>query len=68
VTINEQDVVLKKSEKKLSNLQEDEKDLESKIRNLEEKLEKNKRDQEAQDAEISKQRAVRDAMVERRRM
>lgn len=67
VMIGEQDETVKKSEKKLRNLEDDQKDLEKKIRNLEEKLAQNKKDQETQNADISKQQEIRDAMQSRRK-
>jgi len=67
VSISEQDETIKKAEKKLRNLQDDQKDYEKKMRSLEDKLAENKRDQESQNAEVSKQRAVRDAMISRRK-
>ena len=45
VEIGEQDKTVKKAEKKLENLSEDQQDLEKKIRNLQEKLEQNKKNQ-----------------------
>lgn len=66
VTIAGQEETIKKAEKKMKNLQDDQADMEKKIRNLEDKLEQNRRDQDAQNAELSKQRSVRDAMQARR--
>ena len=67
VSITGQEETIKKAEKKLRNLQDDQKDYEKKLRNLEDKLGENKRDQETQTAEVSTQRAVRDAMIGRRK-
>lgn len=67
VSILEQDDVIKKAEKKLRNLEDDQKDYEKKIRSFEDKLAENKKDQESQNAEVSKQRAVREAMTARRK-
>lgn len=66
VDIATQEEVVKKAEKKFKNLEDDQADLEKKIKNLQEKLAQNKRDQEAQNAEMIKQRSVRDAMHTRR--
>lgn len=66
VGITQQDEVVKKSEKKLKNLQEEQGDLEKKIRNLQQRLEQNKKNQESQNVETEKQRAARDAMQSRR--
>lgn len=66
VNILAQEEIVKKAEKKLRNLEDDQRDYEKKIRSLEEKLAQNKRDQESQNAEVSKQRTVRDAMLSRR--
>ncbi len=66
VNIAQQEDVIKKAEKKLSNLQGDQRDYEKKISNYNDKLTQTKRDIEAQTAELSKQRAARDAMISRR--
>ncbi len=66
VSITQQGEIVQKAEKKLKSLEEDQKDLEKKIRNFEEKLAQNKRDQEAQTAEVAKQRTVKEAMEARR--
>ena len=66
VEISAQDEIVKKAEKKLNNLRDDQMSMEKKIKDLEEKLAQNKRDQESQTAELQKQRAARDAMQTRR--
>src|SRR5688572_9652303 len=66
VSISRQDEVVKKAEKKLRNLQDEQTDLEKRIRNLEEKLAQNKRDQTAQTDEVERQRSAKGAMETRR--
>lgn len=51
-----QEAAIKEAEKKLTRLQEDEKDLTKKIRDLEEDLKKNKSDQEAQVRTLEEER------------
>ncbi len=66
VNIKEQDEVVKKAEKKLRNLESDQKDLEKRIQNLQDKLAQNKKDQESQTAEVAKQHDVLNVMQSRR--
>lgn len=66
VSINDQSNVLKKSEKKLKGLQDDQVDLEKRIQNLQDKLVQNKKDQETQTADVARQREVLQAMQSRR--
>lgn len=66
VTIAQQDDVIKKAEKRLNNLQDDQRNYEKKISSLNEKLSQTKHDIDAQNAELAKQRAARDAMSGRR--
>lgn len=66
VNIQEQDQAVKKAEKKLKNLENDQKNLERRIQDLQDKLVQNKKDQEAQTAEVAKQQEVLDAMQSRR--
>jgi len=66
VNIAQQEDVIKKAEKKLNSLQDDQRDYEKKISNLNEKLTQTKRDIDVQTAEVSKQKAARDAMLSRR--
>lgn len=68
VNIKEQDEVVKKAEKKLRNLESDQKDLEKRIQNLQDKLAQNKKDQESQTVELAKQRDVFNAMQSRKIM
>lgn len=58
VEITSQDKSVKKAEKKLDDLVEDQLDLEKKIKNLQDKLEQNKKDQEAQKAEVANQKTI----------
>lgn len=67
VEIGEQDKVVKKAEKKLENLSEDQQDLEKKIKNLQEKLEQNKKNQESQKSEISDQKNVLEGLKRKRK-
>ncbi len=55
-----------KAEKKLKNLEDNQKDLERRIENLQDKLTQNKKEQESQTAEVAKQHEVLDAMQSRR--
>ncbi|MEO8582205.1 MAG: hypothetical protein ABI415_00340 [Flavitalea sp.] len=66
VQITDQSNLISKQEKKLNNLQDDQKSLESKMRSLEDKISQNKKDIESQTSEIEKQRQVKDAMQARR--
>lgn len=65
VGIGKQDDVIGKAEKKLKNLQDDQRSMEKRIKDLQDKLVENKRDQEAQAAELDKQRSVKQAMQAR---
>ena len=67
VEIGEQDKTVKKAEKKLENLSEDQQDLEKKIRNLQEKLEQNKKNQEAQRSEITNQKVILEGLKGKRK-
>ena len=62
LNIKTQEELIKKAEKKLKFLTEDQADYEKKITSLQEKLVQNKKDQEKQSAEILKQRGVLEAM------
>jgi hypothetical protein len=66
VTISQQEDVIKKAERKLNNLQADQRDFEKKLSNLNEKLTQTRRDIDVQTAEVAKQKAARDAMLSRR--
>ena len=67
VEITEQDKTVKKAEKKLENLGDDQQDLEKRIKNLEEKLEQNKKDQDSQKGEITKQKNILEALKSKRK-
>ncbi len=58
----EQEKVLAKAQKKYKNLQDDQSSYEKKIKNLEEDLRKNAREQESQLAEIKRQQEILDAI------
>lgn len=64
--ITEQDEMVRKSEKNLINLSNNQKDLEKRISELQEKLAQNKRDQETQNTELNKQKTLRDALLSKR--
>lgn len=66
VNIAEQEELIKKSEKALKGLVDDEKNLETRIRELQDRLTQNKLDQETTSAELAKLRAVRDALVSKK--
>jgi hypothetical protein len=66
LNIKDQDDVIKKAEKKLRNLEDDQKSLEKRIQDTEDKLAQNKKDQDSQNAELMRQKAVRDEMMSRR--
>jgi len=65
--IDYQDKSVKKEEKKLDVLKEDQFELEKKIKALQEKLDLNMKDQELQKAAISNQKTILDAMKGKRR-
>ena len=56
VQVKLQEEVVKKSEKKLLNLKDDQYDLEKKIKNLQDKLAQNKNDQQLQTDDLTRQR------------
>lgn len=64
--IKDQDNTVKKAEKKLRGLEDDQKSLEKRLQDTEDKLAQNKKDQEAQTAELQKQKSIRDEMMSRR--
>lgn len=66
VNIAQQEDVIKKAEKRLNSLQDDQRDYEKKVSSYNEKLTQTKRDIDVQTAEVSKQKAARDAMLSRR--
>jgi hypothetical protein len=66
VEIAKQENEISKSEKRLSGLVDDQKALEERMRDLQERIDQNKREQESINAEIARQRTVRDALLSRR--
>jgi hypothetical protein len=66
VEIEKQDEVVKKSEKKLEQLQEEQLEMEKKIKKMQEKLEENKKNQEKQAEEIINQKKAQDALKSRK--
>jgi hypothetical protein len=67
VQIKEQEELLKKASKKQLTLMDDQKDLEEKIKSLQQKLEQNKVDQQKQSEELTRQQGVLDAMKARKK-
>ena len=65
--IRNQESIVLKEEARLQNLQEDQRDLEKKIKNLQEKLESNKGEQRRQTEETVKQKAMLAGMQGRKR-
>jgi hypothetical protein len=65
--IRNQESIVMKEEGRLQNLQEDQKDIERKIKNLQEKLEANKNEQRKQTEEAVKQKAMLAGMQGKRR-
>jgi hypothetical protein len=66
IDLKDKSELIKKAEKKLKFLTEDQKEYEKKIISLQEKLIQNKKDQETQTAEILKQRGILDALQGRK--
>lgn len=64
--IGSQEEAVRKAEKKMKDLTEDQQDLEEKIKSLQEKLVKNKEDQQKQTEELTKEKNVLDAMKARK--
>jgi len=62
-----QEEIVKKAEKKYSNLQDDQQDLEKRKRKLENDIDDNRKDQDKQKQEIEKQRQVLEALRGKRR-
>ena len=62
-----QEEIVKKAEKKYSNLQDDQQDLEKKKRKLENDIDDNRKEQDKQRQEIEKQRQVLEALRGKRR-
>ena len=63
VKINKQDELIKKSEKNLEGLADDQRLYEERLNDLEDKLAQNKKDQEKQAQELQKQRDMRNVLV-----
>lgn len=66
--IRDQEDQVKKEEKKLSTLVDDQRDLEKRIKSLQEKLEENRLDQKKQSDEAARQRSMLENMKNRRKM
>ena len=66
IDLKDKSELIKKAEKKLKFLAEDQNEYEKKIISLQEKLIQNKKDQETQTAEILKQRGILDALQGRK--
>jgi hypothetical protein len=67
IEIKTQEEVVKKAEKKKSDLEDDQKDLEKKIKNLQAKLDENKGDQKSQGDEVLKVKTVLEMLKGKRR-
>lgn len=67
VQITEQEENIKKSEKRYTGLVEDQKDLEKRLKALEEKLAENKKDQEKQTEDVKKQKELLETLRSRRK-
>jgi hypothetical protein len=65
--IRDQEELCKKEEKKLNGLIQDQKDLEKRIKNLQEKLEENKQQQKQQADEAERQRSMLASLKQRRK-
>jgi hypothetical protein len=65
--IKEQEVILRKNEKKASNLVEDGQSLENKFKKLQEQIADNKKDQADQNSEVEKQKQILDMLKGRRK-
>lgn len=65
--IADQEEVMKKASRKQLALMDEQKELEEKIKNLQQKLEQNKIDQQKQSEELTRQQGVLDAMKGRRK-
>jgi hypothetical protein len=64
--ISKQDELVKRAEKNLSNLASEQSYLEERLRELQDKLAQNRREQEKQTDDLNKQRTLRDALIARR--
>ena len=65
--IKEQEAIVKKNEKKSSNLAEDGQNLESKFKKLQEQIADNKKEQIDQNSEVEKQKQILDMLKARRK-
>jgi hypothetical protein len=68
VEIEGQDKSVKKAEKKMESLIEDQADLEKKLKSIQEKLEQNKKDQEAQKVEVVNQKNILEGLKKKRKV
>jgi hypothetical protein len=66
VNIKQQEEVISKSEKSLKGLLDDQRSIEGRIKELEDKLSQNKMDQEKLNADLSTQRTMRDALLSKK--
>jgi hypothetical protein len=66
IDISKQDELVKRAEKNLSNLASEQSYLEERLRELQDKLAQNRREQEKQTDDLNKQRTLRDALIARR--
>lgn len=66
VKIKAQEDLIKKSERNLKGLLDDQKLIEERIRDLQDKLTQNRKDQESQIADLAKQRSTRDVLLTQR--
>ena len=66
--IGNQEELVKKAEKKLKSLEDEEDDIEKRIKNLQEKLEENRKDQQKQTEEIMKQKTEYEALRAKRKV
>lgn len=66
VDTEKQDEVVRKSERKLKELEEEQEDIEKRIKKMQEKLEENRKNQEKQAEDIITQKKVQDALKARK--
>jgi hypothetical protein len=66
VKIKEQDDLIKKSEKTIRGLSDDQKIYERRIKDLEDKLAQNRKDQESQTAELGKQKELYNSLISKK--
>jgi|SRR5450432_330782 hypothetical protein len=65
--IGDQNDAVKKAQKKYDGLLDDQKDYEKKIKNLQDKIEQNRKDQDKQQDEVKKQKDILDALTGKRK-